>query len=195
MYSIVKMLVITTTLSSLFVACSQAPMQSEETPVEVIATETMVTPTVTVPPVQPRTVAAVTTTPSKVDQLLAKLYTQQSPQQLTLALDQEWFDQKSKADLLPTALNDLKKIADFLSKNPQWQISVASYPNGMSDYHWGLSERQASAIRFALIQQGVASNRIAAQGFVGQRSANTGRTSHLVEMTMILNYESVRYLQ
>ncbi len=195
MNSIVKMLMIATTLSSLLVACSQSSVQPDEA-VDVISTETAVTPIVTTsPPAQPQTGTAVTTTPSKVDELLAKLHTQQSPQRLTLALDQEWFDHKSKADLLPTALNDLKKVADFLSKNPQWQISVASYPNGMSDYYWGLSERQASAIRFALIQQGVASNRIAAQGLVGQRSANTGRTAHLVEMTMILNYESASYLQ
>ncbi|OQW93066.1 MAG: hypothetical protein BWK79_13135 [Beggiatoa sp. IS2] len=200
MKQMVKIMIMATMTNGLITACSQPITQPDElTLAPAVATEARVQTVTVIPSTEtrdiPTAIAEVekTTGPSKVEQLLSKLRTHQAPGQLTLTLDHELFDSKSKSDLLPSAINDIKKIAEFLGDNPQWQVSVASYPGGGgSDYHWGLSERQASAIRFALMRQGVASNRIIARGLVGNGFSSYER-SRPVEITMILNNPSQRY--
>ncbi len=178
----IRVMMMVTLVSGLITACGRTVVKEE---IAVIEVPTPVSSVEIRPaPVAEKIEVAKNTVPSKVEQLLAKLNTQSG--QLTLPFDQELFDKKSKTELLPSALHDLKKIAMFLNQNPQWQVSVANYPDGIgSDYHWGLSERQANTIRFTLIQQGVASNRVIVHGLGEGRSSNRSRP---IEITMIPNH-------
>ena len=57
---------------------------------------------------------------------------------------------------------DVEIIAAFLKQHPELKVSVEGHTdnNGTYQYNLGLSKRYATTVKFALIQQGVASKRI-----------------------------------
>jgi outer membrane protein OmpA-like peptidoglycan-associated protein len=70
-----------------------------------------------------------------------------------------------KAELLPGAQDRLSRVADYLKNSPRGVV-VEGYTDstGSSSTNARLSERRAEAVRDFLVAQGVASERISAQG-------------------------------
>ena len=62
---------------------------------------------------------------------------------------------------------DVEIIAAFLKQHPELKVSVEGHTNnkGTNQYNLGLSKRYATTVKFALIQQGVASWRIHVKNF------------------------------
>lgn len=84
-----------------------------------------------------------------------------SNKRLVLILEDIW-SKTEPAGLLPEARQSLTKVATFLNQHPELQIIVRNYDNSprYDQYQLGLSERRAYAIKFALINRGIASTRI-----------------------------------
>ena len=83
-----------------------------------------------------------------------------SNERLVLSLEDTW-SKTELADLLPEARQSLTKVATFLNQHPELQIVVKSYNNSSYDqYQLGLANRRAYAVKFALINRGIASTRI-----------------------------------
>ncbi len=82
-------------------------------------------------------------------------------EQLVLVLEKTWSKTES-ADLLPKARLSLNTVATFLNQYPELQVIVKNYDNnsGYDQYNLGLSARRAHAVKFALINRGIRSNRI-----------------------------------
>jgi outer membrane protein OmpA-like peptidoglycan-associated protein len=80
--------------------------------------------------------------------------------------DKILFDVDS-ATIKPAAMTSLDKLAAVLVKYPKTTITVAGYTDntGRPDYNLKLSERRANAVKFALADRGVATDRIATMGF------------------------------
>jgi outer membrane protein OmpA-like peptidoglycan-associated protein len=71
------------------------------------------------------------------------------------------------ASLKPESETTLQKVSDVLKKYDKTTITVAGYTDnvGSSSYNYQLSEKRAKAVKFYLVNHGVASNRIEEMGF------------------------------
>src|SRR5581483_10258273 len=71
-----------------------------------------------------------------------------------------------KWDLKPAAREKLAKIAGIILSHPGLMLNVEGYTDnvGSDDYNRVLSEKRANAVRDFLIQQGVGSESITAEG-------------------------------
>jgi outer membrane protein OmpA-like peptidoglycan-associated protein len=71
----------------------------------------------------------------------------------------------------------IKQIAQFLQENPKQQALIEGHTttNGSSDFNIGLSYRQANAVRFALMRQGIASNRLIVKGLGSSQFVTNNR--------------------
>ena len=99
-----------------------------------------------------------------------------SNEQLVLTLEDIW-SKTELADLLPEARQNLTEVATFLNQHPELQIMVRSYDNSSYDqYHLGLAERRAYAVKFALINRGIPSTRIIASDSVENRRLISNQT-------------------
>jgi outer membrane protein OmpA-like peptidoglycan-associated protein len=100
-----------------------------------------------------------------------------SNEQLILTLEDIW-SKTELADLLPEARQNLTEVATFLNQHPELQIMVRSYNNSNYDqYHLGLAERRAYAVKFALINRGIPSTRIIASDSVENRRLISNQTT------------------
>jgi outer membrane protein OmpA-like peptidoglycan-associated protein len=97
-----------------------------------------------------------------------------SNEQLVLTLEDIW-SKTELADLLPEARQNLTKVATFLNQHPELQIMVRSYNSNSSydQYHLGLAQRRAYAVKFALINRGILSTRIIATDSMESRPNQT----------------------
>lgn len=77
-----------------------------------------------------------------------------------------FFDYDS-ATLKPGAMSELSRVATVLNNYPQTHIQVAGHTDsrGAEEYNQRLSERRATAVTRALVQQGVDGRRIATIGY------------------------------
>lgn len=84
-------------------------------------------------------------------------------EQLVLILEDIW-SKTEPADLLPEARLSLNTVARVLNQYPELQVIVKNYENniGYDQYDLGLSDRRTYAVKFALINRGIRSNRIRA---------------------------------
>ncbi|MFA5171415.1 MAG: OmpA family protein [Sulfuriferula sp.] len=73
----------------------------------------------------------------------------------------------NKAQLSPRGMRSAQKLADFLKQYPQRKILVEGYTDstGSDSHNQMLSERRANAVRTALLDMGVNSDRIATHGY------------------------------
>ncbi|ALG66751.1 OmpA family protein [Beggiatoa leptomitoformis] len=130
---------------------------------------------------------------------LAELKGKQTDRGLVLTLGDVLFE-TNKAELMPGALGNIDKIALFLQQNADRNILVEGHTDsvGSDQYNMTLSERRADSVRFALIQRGVASNRILARGFGKARpiasndSAGGRQQNRRVEITILNAGEVLR---
>jgi outer membrane protein OmpA-like peptidoglycan-associated protein len=73
----------------------------------------------------------------------------------------------NKAQLKSGGTRNIQKLADFLKKNPQQKISIEGHTDstGSSSLNQTLSERRANAVKAALINMGISSDRITTRGY------------------------------
>lgn len=100
-------------------------------------------------------------------------------EQLVLILEDIW-SKTEPADLLPAARLSLNRVAHVLNQDPELQVIVKSYGDnaGYDQYDLGLSERRAYAVKFALINRGIRSNRIRATQEGSLPTPNQTATKH-----------------
>lgn len=69
--------------------------------------------------------------------------------------------------LTPDGMRSAQKLADVLKQNPQRNVLIEGFADstGAADYNQGLSERRATAVRTALLDMGVARERIDMRGY------------------------------
>jgi outer membrane protein OmpA-like peptidoglycan-associated protein len=105
---------------------------------------------------------------------LAKFATvKQEPRGMVITLSGGVFFASAKSDLLPGAREKLNDVASALTKeDPNSKIVVEGHTDsqGALESNQALSERRAQTVRDYLVTRGVASDRIAAQGFGQTRS-------------------------
>ncbi|MDP1557571.1 MAG: OmpA family protein [Nitrosomonas sp.] len=71
------------------------------------------------------------------------------------------------AQLEPNGMRNVQKLADFLRQYPQRKVLIEGHTDstGSSNYNQELSDRRANAVRMALIDRGISSDRIALRGY------------------------------
>ncbi|MDR9828486.1 OmpA family protein [Vibrio sp. FNV 38] len=83
----------------------------------------------------------------------------------TAKLGEETFELNS-AELTAAAQSDLDKLTAFLNKYPQSQVELIGHTDssGSDEYNQQLSEKRANAVAGALVERGIAEDRITAKG-------------------------------
>lgn len=106
---------------------------------------------------------------AQADQLkaqLAELAAKQTERGMVITLGDVLFG-TDLASLKPEGMRTAQKLADVLQQNPQRNVLVEGFADSTGDaqYNQQLSERRATAVRQALQDMGIASNRIAVRGY------------------------------
>jgi outer membrane protein OmpA-like peptidoglycan-associated protein len=72
-----------------------------------------------------------------------------------------------KSTLTPDGMRSAQKLADVLAQNPSRTVLVEGFTDstGTSGYNQDLSSRRAAAVRDALMQMGIASQRVSVRGY------------------------------
>ena len=90
--------------------------------------------------------------------------------------------QFGKSELQPNGMRNINTLAEYLLQNPDRKVIVEGYTDsvGSAAFNQTLSERRAAAVQQALIQRGVAADRIVARGYgkdfpVADNSSDEGR--------------------
>ena len=73
----------------------------------------------------------------------------------------------NKAQLKSGGTRNIQKLADFLKKNPQQKVSIEGHTDstGSNSLNQKLSERRANAVKAALNNMGISSDRITTRGY------------------------------
>jgi OmpA-OmpF porin, OOP family len=129
----------------------------------------------------------------RVEDLVGELNGKKTGQGWILLFGDDQFE-AGKANLLPVGKHSLSKVAVFLKNSPQRKAKIEAYTDnvGDRDYNLGLSQRRADEVRFALVNCGIASNRVLAKGFgsatpVANNSQEAGRKKNRRVEIIILN--------
>ncbi len=119
---------------------------------------------------------AVADTNSKLDQALIAqqemqlkvLNAKKTERGLMITLGDVLF-RTNKAQLQPGGLRNVQKLADFLNQYPQYKVFIEGHTDsvGNNSANQELSDRRAYAVRTALSDRGVVSDRITMSGYVG----------------------------
>lgn len=97
---------------------------------------------------------------------LKELNAQKTERGLVITLGDVLFN-TNKAQLKSGGMHNVQKLADFLNQYPQHKVLVEGHTDstGSDSYNQKLSERRANAVRTALIDQGVGSERVTTRGY------------------------------
>jgi outer membrane protein OmpA-like peptidoglycan-associated protein len=73
----------------------------------------------------------------------------------------------NKAHLKSGGIRNVQKLADFLNQYPQRKVLVEGYTDstGSDSLNQALSERRANAVRTALVDAGISSDRVTTRGY------------------------------
>src|SRR5450759_2719451 len=73
----------------------------------------------------------------------------------------------NKAQLKPGGMRNVQKLADFLKQYPQHKVLVEGYTDstGSNSLNQELSDRRDNAVRTALIDMGISSDRVTTRGY------------------------------
>lgn len=98
----------------------------------------------------------------QLDDLQAK----QTPRGMVITLGDVLFD-TNKAQLKSGGSRNVEKLGEFLKEYPQRKILIEGFTDstGGDSYNQMLSEKRADAVRTALLQQGISSDRITTRGY------------------------------
>jgi outer membrane protein OmpA-like peptidoglycan-associated protein len=101
----------------------------------------------------------------QLEQQLRELDAKQTERGLVLTLGDVLFD-TDRAALKPGAADTLERLAAFMREYPERRVLIEGHTDsrGAEQYNVALSERRANAVREALIQRGIAAERISAVG-------------------------------
>jgi len=85
----------------------------------------------------------------------------------------------NKAELSPGGTRNVRKLADFLNQYPQRKVLIEGHTDstGSHSLNEALSERRADAVRTALIDMGVSSDRIETRGYAEAYPVANNRTA------------------
>lgn len=102
----------------------------------------------------------------RLESALADLQAKKTDRGLVITLGDVLFA-TGQADLKPGARRSLDRLANFMQQYPQRTVQIEGFTDsvGTEDYNQRLSEHRADAVRDALTDRGVASNRIRTRGF------------------------------
>lgn len=94
------------------------------------------------------------------------LQASQTSRGIVLTLGDVLFD-TGQADLKPGAVRPIEQIASFLNEHPERSVQVEGFTDsqGGNDYNLELSQKRADAVAMAIIQRGVAADRVRAMGY------------------------------
>jgi outer membrane protein OmpA-like peptidoglycan-associated protein len=97
---------------------------------------------------------------------LAELQAKQTEHGIVLTLQDVLFD-VDRAQLKPGAMSTINNLAAFMHDYPDRRVRIEGFTDstGSDDYNQQLSENRAFAVKDALVQAGVASNRVDVQGY------------------------------
>lgn len=73
----------------------------------------------------------------------------------------------NKAQLKSGGMRNVQKLADFLTQYPQYKVSVEGHTDsqGSDEHNQELSDRRADAVRTALMEMAISSDRISTRGY------------------------------
>ena len=99
---------------------------------------------------------------AQIEELKAK----QTDRGLVLTLGDVLFD-TGRANLRPAADDAIGKLADFLQRYPERTVLIEGHTDSVGSdlYNQQLSEDRANAVRTALLERGVAPERVSARGY------------------------------
>src|SRR5690349_15118559 len=97
---------------------------------------------------------------------LEDMQASQADRGIVLTLGDVLFD-TGQADLKPGAVRPIEQIAQFLNQHPERSVQVEGFTDsqGANDYNLELSQKRADAVAMAIIQRGVAADRVRAMGY------------------------------
>lgn len=97
---------------------------------------------------------------------LRELNAQKTERGMVITLGDVLF-RTNEADLDSGGMRNLQKLADFLKQYPQRRVLIEGYTDstGSKSFNQDLSDRRASAVRTALTDMGISSDRIATRGY------------------------------
>lgn len=100
-----------------------------------------------------------------LEQQLEDLKARQTERGMVLTLGDVLFD-TGRAELKPGARRTLDQLATFLRENPQRTVQIEGYTDstGSDQLNQSLSQRRADSVRSALLDRGIAIERVAARG-------------------------------
>lgn len=103
---------------------------------------------------------------SEIEEQLKELDAKKTERGLVITLGDVLFD-TNKAELKSGSTNSLKKLADFLKQYPQRKVQIEGYTDstGSAEHNQELSDRRANAVRAALLDMGISSDRISTHGY------------------------------
>lgn len=102
----------------------------------------------------------------EADRLRQELNAKQTDRGMIVTLGDVLFD-TGKSQLKSGGMRTVQKLAEFLAQNPQRKVSIEGFTDsvGGEDYNQTLSERRADAVKTALFDQGVSSDRVVSRGY------------------------------
>jgi outer membrane protein OmpA-like peptidoglycan-associated protein len=114
----------------------------------------------------------------KLADQLKNLKAKMTKRGLVLTLGDVLFD-VDKADLKPGGEKAASKLAHFLKEYPKRQVLIEGYTDntGSEDYNLKLSKHRAKSVKQAIVNDGIASNRINTIGYGEQYPVATNNTS------------------
>ncbi|TAN69091.1 MAG: DUF4398 domain-containing protein [Methylobacter sp.] len=108
---------------------------------------------------------------------LKALNAKETERGLVITLGDVLFD-TNKALLKSNAMRNVQKLADFLTRYSQYKVLVEGHTDsvGSNDLNQALSDRRASAVRIALVDMGIRTDRVNTRGY-GERFPIAGNDS------------------
>jgi outer membrane protein OmpA-like peptidoglycan-associated protein len=103
---------------------------------------------------------------AQLEAQLAELAAKKTERGIIITLGDVLFG-TDQSSLTPDGMRSAQKLADVLAQNPSRTVLVEGFTDstGTSGYNQELSSRRAAAVRDALMQMGIASQRISVRGY------------------------------
>ncbi|OZC02686.1 OmpA family protein [Rubricoccus marinus] len=97
---------------------------------------------------------------------ISELEAAQTERGLVLTLGDVLFD-VGKAELKPGSYRAVEQLVQFLNEYPQRRVLIEGFTDssGSDDTNLALSQRRADAVQRALVERGIAANRVATRGY------------------------------